>query len=111
MPYKEKKVEKLFHSIGEVAEMLNVNTSTIRYWEKEFSILKPKKNKKGNRMFTNQDLDNLKLIYHLVKVQKLTIDGARKKLKENKVDTINNYEVIKMLEGVKELLNEIKEEL
>ncbi len=111
MPYKEKKVEKLFHSIGEVAEMLNVNTSTIRYWEKEFTILKPKKNKKGNRMFTNQDLDNLKLIYHLVKVQKLTIDGARKKLKENKVDTINNYEVIKMLEGVKELLNEIKEEL
>jgi DNA-binding transcriptional MerR regulator len=111
VPYKEKKVEKLFHSIGEVAEMLNVNTSTIRYWEKEFSILKPKKNKKGNRMFTNQDLDNLKLIYHLVKVQKLTIDGARKKLKENKVDTINNYEVIKMLEGVKELLNEIKEEL
>jgi len=111
VPYKEKKVEKLFHSIGEVAEMLNVNTSTIRYWEKEFTILKPKKNKKGNRMFTNQDLDNLKLIYHLVKVQKLTIDGARKKLKENKVDTINNYEVIKMLEGVKELLNEIKEEL
>lgn len=67
MPYKERKVEKLYYSIGEVAEMFAVNASLIRFWEKEFDIIKPKKNKKGNRFFTLQDIDNLRLIYHLVR--------------------------------------------
>ena len=65
MPYKEKPIEKLYYSIGEVAKILNVNVSLVRFWEKEFDILQPKKNKKGNRMFTVTDFENLKLIYHL----------------------------------------------
>ena len=69
MPYQNKPTKKIFYKIGEIAELLNVNVSLIRFWEKEFSILKPKKNKKGNRLFTSKDFDNLKIIYHLVKVR------------------------------------------
>jgi DNA-binding transcriptional MerR regulator len=111
MPYKEKKVEKLYYSIGEVAEMFHVKPSLIRFWEKEFDIIKPKKNKKGNRFFTVQDIDNFRLIFHLVKEKGLTLQGARKKLKENKDDTTNNFEVIKTLTEIKSLLLEIKESL
>jgi DNA-binding transcriptional MerR regulator len=111
MPYKEKKVEKLYYSIGEVAEMFQVKPSLIRFWEKEFDIIKPKKNKKGNRFFTVQDIDNFRLIFHLVKEKGLTLQGARKKLKENKEDTTNNFEVIKTLSEIKSLLLEIKESL
>ena len=111
MPYKEKKVEKLFYSIGEVAEMFDVNTSLIRFWEKNFDIIKPHKNKKGNRFFTKEDIENLKLIHHLVKNQRLTLEGARKKLSENRQDTIHNYEVVDSLMKIKEMLLEIREEL
>ena len=89
MPYKEKKVEKLFYPIGEVAKMFDVNTSLIRFWEKEFDIIKPKKNNKGNRLFTQQDVDNFHIIFHLVKERGMTLSGAKKKLKENKEDTEN----------------------
>ena len=111
MPYKEKKVEKLYYSIGEVAEMFGVNTSLIRFWEKEFDVIKPKKNKKGNRFFTHQDIDNFHLIFHLVKDRGMTLNGAKKKLKENKEDTINNFEVIKTLNEIKKILLEIKDGL
>jgi DNA-binding transcriptional MerR regulator len=111
MPYREKKVEKLYYSIGEVAEMFGVNASLIRFWEKEFDIIKPKKNKKGNRFFTKQDIDNIMLIFHLVKEKGLTLNGARKKIKENKDDTNNNHEVIKTLTEIKSLLLEIKDSL
>jgi DNA-binding transcriptional MerR regulator len=111
MPYKEKKVEKLYYSIGEVARMFDVNTSLIRFWEKNFDIIKPHKNKKGNRFFTKEDIENLKLIHHLVKNQRLTLEGARKKLSENKQDTIHNYEVVDSLTKIKEMLLEIREEL
>jgi DNA-binding transcriptional MerR regulator len=111
MPYKERKVEKLYYSIGEVAEMFDVNASLIRFWEKEFDIIKPKKNKKGNRFFTLQDIDNLRLIYHLVKEKGLTLSGARKKIKENREDVNNNYEVIKTLTDIKALLLDIRESL
>lgn len=111
MPYKEKKVEKLYYAIGEVARMFNVNTSLIRFWEKEFDIIKPRKNKKGNRFFTKQDIDNFHLIFHLVKEKGMTLNGARKKMKENKDDTTNNFEVIKSLTEIKNLLLEIKENL
>ena len=84
MPYKETDIVKLFYSIGEVAEMFDVNASLIRFWEKEFDIIKPKKNKKGNRLFTPEDIDNFKVIYNLVKEQGLTLDGAKKYLKDNK---------------------------
>lgn len=111
MPYIEKKVEKLYYSIGEVAAMFNVNTSLIRFWEKEFDVIKPKKNKKGNRFFTKDDIDNFHLIYHLVKEKGMTLTGAKKKLKENKEDTQNNFEVIKSLTEIKKLLLDIKENL
>jgi DNA-binding transcriptional MerR regulator len=109
MPYKEKKVEKLYYSIGEVADMFKVNASLIRFWEKEFDIIKPKKNKKGNRFFTKQDIDNIQLIYHLVKEKGLTLSGAKKKLRDNREDTNNNYEVVKTLTEIKTMLLEIKE--
>ncbi|MBN2487282.1 MAG: MerR family transcriptional regulator [Bacteroidales bacterium] len=111
MPYIEKKVEKLYYSIGEVAEMFQVNTSLIRFWEKEFDVIKPKKNKKGNRFFTKDDIDNFHLIFHLVKEKGMTLAGAKKKIKENKEDTNNNFEVIKSLEEIKKLLLDIKENL
>lgn len=111
VPYKEKKVEKLYYSIGEVAEMFNVNTSLIRFWEKNFDIIKPHKNKKGNRFFTKEDIENLKLIHHLVKEKRLTLEGARKKLTENKQDVIHNHEIVDTLKQIKEMLLEIKEEL
>ncbi len=111
VPYKEKKVEKLYYSIGEVAEMFNVNTSLIRFWEKNFDIIKPHKNKKGNRFFTKEDIENLKLIHHLVKEKRLTLEGARKKLTENKQDVIHNHEIVDTLKQIKEMLLEIREEL
>ncbi|MDY0197878.1 MAG: MerR family transcriptional regulator [Tenuifilaceae bacterium] len=111
MPYKEKKVEKLYYSIGEVADMFGVNTSLIRFWEKNFSIIKPKKNKKGNRLFTKADIQNFKVIFHLVKEQRLTLEGARKKLAENKKETINDFEAIDSLKRIKEMLLEVKEML
>jgi DNA-binding transcriptional MerR regulator len=111
MPYKEKKVEKLYYSIGEVAEMLGVNTSLIRFWEKNFDIIKPHKNKKGNRFFTKDDIENLKLIHHLVKEQRLTLEGARKKLSENRQDTIHNFEIVESLKSIREMLLEVREEL
>ena len=108
MPYKEKKIEKLYYSIGEIADMFNVNTSLIRYWEKEFDIIKPKKNKKGNRFFTIEDIDNFYLIHELVKVRGMTLRGAKKKLKENKDGAIKNMEIVKILKDVKAMLIEIK---
>ena len=111
MPYKEKKIEKLYYSIGEVADLFKVNTSLIRYWEKEFDIIKPKKNKKGNRFFTQADIENFHLIFHLVKERGMTLKGAKQKLKENKEDTENNFTVVARLQEIKDLLLEIKEAL
>ena len=111
MPYKKPKIEKVFYSIGEVAEMFGVNTSNIRFWEKEFDILKPHKNAKGNRMFTPEDLENLKIIYHLLKERGMTIRGAQMKLKGNKEDIVQNYEVVKRLQEIRQVLVDIKEEL
>src|SRR5210317_490656 len=107
MPYKEVKVEKLYYSIGEVAKMFDVNTSLIRFWEKEFEIIKPKKNKKGNRLFTQMDIDNFHIIFHLVKENGMTLKGAKKKMKENKEDTEHNFEIIKSLESIKEMLTDL----
>ena len=111
MPYKEKQIEKLFYPIGEVAQMFEVSVSSIRYWEKEFDILKPKKNKKGNRMFTKKYVDNLRIIYHLTKERGFTLEGAKKKLRENKTDTIDNVEIINHLKSIRQFLVEFREEL
>ena len=109
MPYKTKPTEKLFYSIGETAKILDVNVSLIRFWEKEFSILKPKKNKKGNRLFTNKDLENIKIIYHLVKERGFTLNGAKKKLRENKSDSIDNIAIVNHLKDIRKFLVELRE--
>ena len=111
MPKLKKNIEKLFYSIGEVAQMYGVNVSLIRFWENEFDILKPKKNKKGNRMFTKTDLGNLEVIFHLVKERGFTLDGAKKKLKENKKDTIDNISIIKNLKEIRTFLVDLREEI
>jgi len=103
--------EKRYYGIGEVAKAFNVNTSLIRFWEKEFDVLKPKKNAKGNRKFTPEDIKNLKLIFHLVKERGFTLEGAKTHLKEEKQKTLNNFEIISKLEDVKAQLIKIKEQL
>ncbi len=111
MPLKKNPPEKLYYSIGEVAKMFDVNTSLIRFWEKEFDIIKPFRNKKGNRFFTKTDIDNFYIIYHLVKERGFTLQGAKDKMKDNKVDTINNVEVVASLNKIRDFLLELKEEL
>ena len=90
MPIKKRTEEKLFYTIGETAKMFNVNVSLIRFWEKEFNLLKPKKNKKGNRLFRKQDIDNLKIIYHLVKERGFTLKGAKNKIAQKTTKTHQN---------------------
>jgi len=107
----EEKSAKLYYSIGEVSEMFGVNASLIRFWEKEFSNIKPKKNKKGNRLFRQQDIEQLKLIYHLVKERGFTLEGAKKKLRENKTETVNQFEMVQSLQKIRSFLIELKEEL
>ena len=111
MPKLKTDVDKLFYSIGEVAKKYKVNVSLIRFWEKEFDILKPKKNKKGNRMFTKTDIDNLDIIFHLVKERGFTLEGAKKKLKENKKDTIDNIAIVNKLKEIRSFLTNLREEL
>ena len=103
--------EKRYYAIGEVAMAFNVNTSLIRFWEKEFDVLKPKKNAKGNRKFTPDDINNLKFIYHLVKERGFTLEGAKTHLKEEKRKSLTNFEIISKLEGVKAQLIKLKNQL
>ncbi|MEI6347110.1 MAG: MerR family transcriptional regulator [Bacteroidota bacterium] len=111
MPYKERTIEKLYYTIGEVAQMFDVNTSLIRFWEKEFDAIKPTKNKKGNRLFTKQDVDNFHKIYHLVKEKGYTLAGAKEKLSVKEDETNNEMDVIFRLKKVKAFLLDIKETL
>ncbi|PIQ19742.1 MAG: MerR family transcriptional regulator [Cytophagales bacterium CG18_big_fil_WC_8_21_14_2_50_42_9] len=111
MPFKEKEIEKQYYSIGEVAAMLEVAPSLIRFWETEFEMLKPRKSKKGNRLFTPQDIENLRIVYHLVKERGFTIQGAREILKNKSVLTKEKYEIIQSLEKVRSFLMGIKEQL
>jgi DNA-binding transcriptional MerR regulator len=103
--------EKRYYSIGEVADAFNVNTSLIRFWEKEFDALQPKKNAKGNRKFTPDDIKNLQLIFHLVKERGFTLEGAKIHLKEEKKKTLSNFDIIRKLEAVKAELAKIKNQL
>ena len=102
--------QKLYYSIGDVAAMFNENTSLIRYWENEFAILKPKKNKKGDRFFRPEDIKNLKMIYHLLRERKYTIEGAKEFLKNNKAAG-EKHEMIESLKKVKSFLIELKSNL
>lgn len=107
----ERQLTKLYYSIGEVAEMFHVNTSLIRFWEKEFKQIQPKKSKNGNRLFTPKDIENFNKIYHLVKTNGFTLEGAKKALKEKKLvhqpeteKQPNNEELISRLENIKSVL-------
>ncbi|MEM9325456.1 MAG: MerR family transcriptional regulator [Bacteroidota bacterium] len=111
MPYKEKEIEKKYFTIGEVADELRVATSLIRFWESEFDIIKPKKNRKGNRQFTKEDIKNVKLIYHLVKEKGYTLQGARDFIK-NDVDVASDkIELIESLKRIKGFLQKLREDL
>ena len=103
--------EKRYYGIGEVAKAFKVNTSLIRFWEKEFDILKPKKNAQGNRKFTPEDIKNLERIYHLVKERGFTLEGAKTHLKEGKKKALSNFEIVRKLEGIKAELLKIKDQL
>ena len=103
--------ERLDYGIGEVAKAFDVNTMLLGFWEKEFDVLQPKKNAKGNRKFTPADIKNLELIYHLVKERGFTLEGAKTHLKEGKKETLSNFDIIRKLEGVKAQLMELKENL
>lgn len=103
--------EKRYYSIGELSKAFDVNASLIRFWDKEFDILKPKKNAKGNRMFTPEDVKNLQLIFHLVKERGFTLEGAKTHLKEGQKKTLDKFEIITKLEGIKAQLTQIKEGL
>ena len=97
--------------MGEVTEMFNVNASQIRFYEREFEILQPKKNKKGNRLFSPEDVENLKIIFHLVKDKGFTLQGAKDYLKSNKSEVKENQKIIDSLERLKQFLLEVKEQL
>ena len=103
--------EKIYYKIGEVAKAFGVNTSLIRFWEKEFDIIKPKKNAKGNRPFTPEDIKNFKLIFNLVKERGFTLEGAKQKLRKNPESVFNNHEIISRLEAVRSELQKIKNQL
>lgn len=103
--------EKRYYNIGEVAKAFGLKTSTIRFWEQNFEVLKPKKNAKGTRKFTPADIEYLKRIFHLVKERGFTIDGAKKQLKLEKSNQLSTLDVIQKLEHVKEELLKIKSQL
>lgn len=111
MAYKEKEIEKLYFSIGEVAEMFSVAPSLIRFWESEFDIIKPKKNRKGNRQFTKEDIDNVKTIYHLVKEKGFTLQGAKEMLRNDSQAVRDKMEMIESLRRVRNFMAELKEKL
>ena len=110
IPEDEILFKKQYYSIGDVAAMFKENTSLIRYWENEFSILKPKKNKKGDRFFRPEDVKNLKMIYHLLRERKYTIDGAKEFLKNNKAAG-EKHEMLESLQKIKSFLLEFKSNL
>ncbi|MFO7873617.1 MAG: MerR family transcriptional regulator [Bacteroidales bacterium] len=103
--------EKIYYPIGEVARMFGVNTSLIRFWEKEFDIIRPHKNKKGNRLFTQKDVDNFHMIYHLVKERGYTLKGASAKIKKNPDDIRKDLEIVKTLNKMHDFLTNIKSRL
>ena len=111
MAYKEKEIEKLYFSIGEVAEMFSVAPSLIRFWESEFDIIKPKKNRKGNRQFTREDIDNVRTIYHLVKEKGFTLQGAKEMLRNDSQAVKDKMELLDSLRNVRKFLVELREKM
>lgn len=111
MPYRDREINKLYYTMGEVTKMFSVNASQIRFYEKEFDIIQPKKNKKGNRLFTPEDIANLKIIFSLVKEKGYTLQGAREYLKKNKNEARENQRVIDSLHRLKDFLIDVRDNL
>jgi DNA-binding transcriptional MerR regulator len=111
MAYKEKEIEKLYYSIGEVAEIFTVAPSLIRFWESEFDIIKPKKNRKGNRQFTKEDIDNVRTIYHLVKEKGFTLQGAKEMLRNDSQAVKDKMEMLDSLRSVRSFLVQLREKM
>jgi len=111
MAYKEKEIEKLYYSIGEVAEQFNVAPSLIRFWESEFDIIQPKKNRKGNRQFTKEDIENIRTIYHLVKQKGFTLQGAKEMLKNDAQAVKDKMEMYESLKRIRQFLVEVRDKL
>lgn len=108
MVLKKEKNQKLYYSIGEVAGMFNLNESTLRFWEKEFDIIQPRKNGKGTRFYKHEDVEAVRLIYHLVKERGMTLAGARQKLRDNRENTIRQADIVNRLQQIKEELLSLK---
>ena len=108
---KVKTSRKVFYSMGEVSEMFDVNPSLIRFWEKRFDVLRPKKNAKGNRLFTPEDVENLKIIYHLVKERGMTLAGAEKYMKDSRQQLKREVGVVEILQRMRSVLVDIRNEL
>ena len=111
MAYKEKEIEKIYYSIGEVAEQFNVAPSLIRFWESEFDLIQPKKNRKGNRQFTKEDIENVRTIYHLVKQKGFTLQGAKEVLKSDTQTVRDNMEIYDSLKKIRQFLVEVRDKL
>ena len=111
MPYKEKEIKRLYYNIGEVADILGVAPSLLRFWEKEFDEIQPRKSSKGDRQYTEKEIETLKIIYHLVKERGFTLKGARQRLKENKSNTRDQHQVVESLQKIRGFLVEMKNAL
>lgn len=111
MPYIDKEIEKKYYSIGEVASMFKVAPSLIRYWEGEFDIIKPKKDKKGNRRFTKEDIEKIRYIYQLVKIKGYTLQGAQEVLKNGDEKTMDKATMIDRLLQIQSFLKEIRDQM
>jgi DNA-binding transcriptional MerR regulator len=111
MAYKEKEIEKIYYSIGEVAEQFNVAPSLIRFWESEFEIIQPKKNRKGNRQFTKEDIENVRTIYHLVKQKGFTLQGAKEMLRNDTQAVKDKMEIYDSLKKIRQFLVEVRDKL
>lgn len=109
MPYKEREIEKKYYSIGEVANIFKVAPSLIRYWEGEFDIIKPKKDKKGNRRFTKDDIEKIRFIYQLVKVKGYTLQGAQEVIKKDQEKIFDKATMVDRLHQIKRFLMEIRD--
>jgi len=111
MSYKEKEIEKKYFSIGEVAKQLGVAASQIRFWESEFNIINPRKNRNGKRQFTKEDIEKIKLVYHLVKEKGYTLQGAKDRLKNGAQATKDNMEMIDTLRDIRLFLVDLKQKM
>ena len=111
MPYKERDIEKKYYSIGEVADMFKVASSLIRYWEGEFDIIRPKKDKKGNRRYTKDDIQRIRYVYHLVKEKGYTLQGAQEVIASGKQQGFDKVAAVQKLQEIKDFLINLKHEL